>query len=173
MATVSDVQIALTNEARRTELKTKLAGLQGAMDATASVVSRLSMLNNDTAIQFNAAQAELAALEVGAGPGITADFGPKSVITQFLETEREVAKAACVAYIKANPSCTESAAATAWDQAAAANNASTINMSVQSGLAMGRLYARNLAAQGLAPDSTWGSFRAWVIATPTDVIMAV
>lgn len=173
MTTTSDIQTVFANEARRTGLKTKLAGLQGAMDATASVVSRLSMLNNDTAIQFSAAQAELTALEADAGPGITADFGPKSIVTQFLESEREAAKIAAISYIKANPNCSETDAAAAWDAAATAHNVSTINMPTCSGLAMGKLYALNLCSQGLTTDATWESFRAWVIVTPTADILAV
>lgn len=173
MTTVTDIQTALANEARRTELKTKLANLQGTQDATASIIARLSTLNSDSQQQYNSANAELVALNAGAGPGITADFGPKSNVTQFLETEREAAKTASITFIQGNPACTEAEAAAAWDTAATATNAATINMPVQSGLAMGRLYQLNLYSTGLILAPTWENFRAWVIATPAAIILAI
>lgn len=171
MITTADIQTALANEARRTELRLRIATLAGGMDATSSAVQRLSALNGDSTRSMDAAQTMLTALEAGAGPGITVDFGWKSKITQFQEVEREAAKVSCIDFIKANPTCTEAAAAAAWNTGAAASSA--LNIVTQDGLAMGRLYRFNLfTSNGIAAD-TWDTFRAWVIATPRASILAL
>lgn len=171
MATQYEIQTALANEARRLELKTKAATLKGSIDATGVAVARLSTLNADAMRQHESVLAELTVLEAGSGPGITADFGQKSTVTQFLEAERLAAKTACIAFVKANPECTEAEAADAWDQAAISAHP-YIDVAVQSGLAMGRLYAFNLAAAHMIPEATWENQRAWIITTPTEEILA-
>lgn len=169
--TTQEIQTALANEARRSELRLRLATLRGSMAATASVVQRLSGLNSDAAVSLADAAAELAALEAGAGPGITAEFGAKSMITQYQEVEREAAKSACIDFIQANPECAEEDAAAAWDAGAVAS--SPLGIVTQSGLAMGRLYRFNLASQGGLPSDTWAAFRAWVVTTPKETIMGL
>lgn len=163
MAT-TDVQTALANEARRQELRQKIAGLVGSMNATASAVQRLNSVNSDSQISLSAAQDELAALEAGAGPGITADFGPKSIITQMVETERFAAKDAAIDYIKANPTCSEADAAAAWNNAALASHPEFTQV-IQDGLVMSALYRVNLVKANLIPDNTWESHRAFIINT--------
>lgn len=170
MTSQVDIQTALANEARRQELKTKAATLRGSMMATAQAVSRLSTLNSDAERQLTAVVGELTALEAGAGPGITADFGTKSSVTQFLETERLAAKEASIDFVKANPACTEAETADVWDEAAIAAHPE-VPYAAQGGLAMGRLYQINLFVAGLTAEASWDAQRAWILQTPRELIL--
>jgi hypothetical protein len=167
--TTLDIQAVLANEARRQELRQKIAGLQGSMNATASAVQRLNSVNSDAQIALAAAQDELISLETGAGPGITADFGPKSIITQLVETERFAAKDASIDFIKANPNCTEEEAAEAWNTAALASHPEFPKV-IQDALVMSALYRVNLLKANLIPDDTWESHRAFILNTDKTVI---
>jgi hypothetical protein len=166
---VTDVQTALANEARRQELRQKIAGLQGSMNATASLVQRLNSVNSDAQISLGAAQDELAALEAGAGPGITADYGPKSIITQLVESERFAAKSAAIDFIKANPECSEDDAANAWNAAALASHPD-FPLVIQDALTLSKLYKANLVKANLIPDDTWESYRTFIVNTDKTVI---
>jgi hypothetical protein len=172
MTTTADIQVALANEARRQEKRLKIAALQGAMNATASAVQKLNSVNSDAQIMLGEAQAELAALEAGAGPGITADFGPKSVVTQLVESERFAAKDAVIAFVKANPECTEEDAAAQWDTAALASHPE-FPLVIQDARAMSKLYRSHLLAGGLITDDSWEAQRQWILTTSTDVIQAL
>lgn len=165
-----EIQTALANEARRQELKSKVANLRGAMSATASAVQRLSTLNSDAQVQLDRATTELTALEAGAGPGITADFGTKSSVTRFLEVERLAAKEAAIDFVKANPECTEVETAAVWD-AAAIGSHPLLPFAIQGGLAMGRLYQLNLVTVGLTAEASWDAQRAWILQTPRELIL--
>jgi hypothetical protein len=171
MTTQAEIQTALANEARRTELRLRIANLMGGMDATSAAVQRLSSLNSDATRSLSDAQSMLTALEAGAGPGVTADFGEKSKITQFQEAERESAKNVCIEFIKANPKCSEVEAAAAWDKGASAS--SQLGIVTQTGLGMGRLYRYNLHAAGLIQADAWEEFRGWVVATPASAILGM
>lgn len=171
MPTNMEIQEVLSNEARRQELRLRISSLQGSVNAINQLVSRELNETTEKSIQINTARAALVLLETGAGVGITADFGPKSIVTQLLENERMVAKAAVIDFIKANANCTELEASNAWDLAAAASHAS-VPLPLQNGAAMGMLYRQNLFAALLIPASTWEAQRAWIIATPKAVIMA-
>lgn len=164
-----DIQTALANESRRQELRQRIANLQGSMNATASVVQRLNSVNSDAQISLQASQDELIALESGAGPGVTADYGPKSIITQMVETERFAAKDAVIDYIKANPECSEADAVTAWDTAALASHPEFPQV-VQPALVMSALYRANLLKANLIPDDTWESHRAFILNTAKTLI---
>lgn len=172
MATTEEIQTALANEARRQELRAKIANLQGSIDATSSVVQRLNSVNSDAQVSLSDAQSQLATLEAGAGPGVTADYGPKSVITQLVESEREAAKSAAIDYVKANQTCAEADAAKAWDDAALASH-TDFTMVIQTGAVMLPLYRANMAKAAVIPDSTWESQRTWVINTDKAAIMAM
>jgi hypothetical protein len=167
--TNTDVQTALANEARRQELRQRIAGLQGSMNATASLVQRLNSVNSDAQISLASAQDELIALEAGAGPGITADYGPKSIITQLVESERFAAKSAAIDFIKANPECTEEEAAQAWNDAAIASHPD-FPLVIQDAITLSTLYKANLLKANLITDDTWESYRAFVINTAKNVI---
>jgi hypothetical protein len=172
MTTIVDIQMALANEARRQEKRLKIASLQGAMNATASAIQKLNSVNNDAQIMLSEAQAELAALEAGAGPGITADYGPKSIITQLVESERCGAKDAVIDFVKANPECTEEEAAEQWKIAALASHPD-FPLVIQDALAMSKLYRMNLLAAGLITENTWEAQRQWILVTSMDVINAL
>ena len=166
---ITDVQTALANEARRQELKQQIAGLQGSMNATASAVQKLNSVNSDNAIALAHAQAELSALDQGAGPGITADFGPKSTVTQLIEVERFAAKDAVIDYVKANPTCSENDADNAWRAAAMASHPE-FPMVIPDGLVMSQLYRANLLKAGLIGEDSWAAHRQWMLNNPKDVI---
>jgi hypothetical protein len=142
------------------------------MDATASVMSRLVSVNNDAQITLDEKRAELASLEAGGGLGVTDSYGPKSQITQLIEAEREAAKSAAIDYVKANPECTEDAAAQAWDDAALAAHPDFAHV-IQGGAVMIALYRANMLKTNppKLPDDTWESQRAWVLATDKAEIM--
>lgn len=75
----------LANEARRRELQQKVARLQGTLEHGASLATMISTTNGDTQRMLQQAQAELAALEAGAGPGITDDFGhTQDILAAFI-----------------------------------------------------------------------------------------
>jgi hypothetical protein len=164
-----DIQTALANEARRQELRSSIAELKGRMDATASAVQRLNSVNSDSQIALTEKQAELAALEAGAGPGITADYGPKSTITQLIEKERFAAKSATIDFVKANPACTEADAAAAWNQAALASHPEFASV-IQDGMIMSALYRGNMVAAGLITENTWEAHRQFILNTPVDTL---
>jgi hypothetical protein len=169
MTTATDIQTAFANEARRQEKRLKIAALQGAMNATASAVQKLNSVNSDAQIMLAQAQAELSALEAGAGPGITADYGPKSIVTQMVEIERFASKDAVIAFVKANPDCSEEEALAQWDAAALASHPD-FPMVIQSGAAMAALYRANLLKARLITENTWEAHRQWILVTPTEVI---
>jgi hypothetical protein len=168
MAT-TDVQTALANEARLQGLRQKIANLKGAVDATAGAVQRLNSINSDSLIALQAAQAELSALETDSGPGVTADFGPKSIITQLVEAERFAAKDAAIDYVKANPTCTEDEAAQAWNAAALASH-TDFAFVIQDAIIMSKVYRANLLKANLIPDDTWESYRTFIVNTDKSVI---
>ncbi len=173
MAT-TEVQTAMANEARRRELEIKLAMLQGGIAATAQCQDRLTTLNSDSARQAQSVQGQLDALKLGAGPGITDDFGWKSNITQLLESERAASKSAAIDYIVANPECSEEDAIKAWNQAGIAFHSEIVlSEPMQSGRSLGLIYRQNLFNSGRIQENTWGAHRAWILATPKDIIMGL
>lgn len=169
MATTEEQMGWMANEARRQELRQKIAGLKGTIDATASAVQKLNSVNSDNQILLTESQSELAALEAGAGPGITADFGPKSIVTQLIEQERFAAKSAAIDFIKSNPQCTEDEAAEVWNTAAL-NSHPDFPQVIQGALIMSALYRANLVKANLIPDNTWESHRTFIVNTAKDVI---
>jgi hypothetical protein len=170
--TTLDVNTVLANQARLYQLLQKAAKLQGAADATASISQRLNSVNSDTLIELGEVQAEIQALQLGAGPGITADFGPKSVITQLVEAERFAAKDAAIVFVQANPTCSEADAAAAWNAAALASHPDFEHV-IQDGLVMSALYRANLLKAGLIPDDTWESHRAFILNTAKATLEAM
>lgn len=172
MTTPADIQTALANEARRSELRQKIASLRGGVDATASLLQRISSLNTDQQMQLQDAVSTLAAFEAGAGPGVTDDFGPKSSVTQMIESERFAAMSAVITFVQANPACSEDDAAAQWATAGLASHPS-FPMLIQDGQVISALYRANLLAEGVIAENTWAAFRDWVAATPSNIIMAM
>jgi hypothetical protein len=162
----------VANEARRNEARREVAREEGAVDATARLATEVSKENLSAGTRLAAARARLAALEA-AGPGVTDDFGPYSTIDQAMQTERYAGKAAAIEYVKANPACTEADAVLAYQAAAIAARPPDRQYLLQMPDGLLREY-RELAAQlGLTPDATWESFRALLVATPADELMAM
>lgn len=163
----------LTNEARRQELRAKIALLKGQMQATSSLSTALTGMNGDAAQRLSSAQGELAALEQGAGPGVTGDFGPFSATDQALRAERFAGKAAWVDYVKANPACIEADALPAYTAAALKARPADRQWLLHDATALRQEYSASLVRAGLIPDTTWASWRAWILATPRDVILGL
>jgi hypothetical protein len=172
MTQLSDIQAALANEARRTELRLKINGLKGQIKASAVAMDRISSINSDASVSLQNAQSELSALETGAGPGITDNFGEKSSITQMLELERAAAKSSTIDYVKANPTCSQSEAAQAWDSGALSSHP-TFPIVLQPALPFSNLYQAQLVALGYIQSATWENQRAWIVATTKDNIMSI
>lgn len=168
----TDIQMALANEARRSELRQKVASLRGGMDATASLLSRISSLNNDQQIQLTETLATLASFESGAGPGVTSDFGRKSTITQMVEAERFAAKAAVVDLVKLNPATTEDEAGVEWNRAGIETHPD-FPFILQDAKTFSALYRVNLMAAGIIEQNTWEAQRDWICATPKEEILAM
>lgn len=95
--------------------------------------------------------------------------GIYSSVDQVLRSERFAGKAASVDYIKANPTCAEADAIAAWDAAGLA--ATGLPVLLQNTANLAAVYRANLHAQGLTPDASWESQRAWIIATDRTVIL--
>lgn len=169
--TAQDIQTALANEARRASLTAKSTQLQGVIDTTDAISNTINSLKYNAQQQKAGIDATLVSIVSANGPGITADFGPKSTIDQFLEAERVAAKSATIDFIKATPACTEQQAADTWNQAALASHPD-LDRVVQDGLAISKLYQRSLASKLLIITPTWEAQRDWIINTPKDVIMA-
>lgn len=162
-------QTALANEVRRQAASLKVESIKGQMQALGNAAQVLSSLSQDAAKQYAVANQELAALQTGAGPGLTADFGQYSSIDQLLRAERYAGKSACVDTCKADPQISEADAVAAWRAGGIA--ATGLPELVQDPEALGRIYRKNLHAAGLTPDETWESQRAWIVATPKEQIL--
>jgi hypothetical protein len=88
-------------------------------------------------------------------------FGEFSGVDELLRAERFAGKAAAVDYVKANPGCTEAQAISAWNAAAIATTG--LPAPIQDAALLGQLYRLNLRRQGIIPDATWESQRAWIL----------
>lgn len=158
-------QTALANEVRRQTAQTKVAKLQGAIDAQASLASIISTMGNDANRQLQSAQAELTAILSGAGPGITSNFGIKSQITQRAEAERLVGIGALIDAIKATPTLTPAAAQTAWVNAV---KAAITTPPIEDPVGVVS------AIMAIAGNADWNAFLAMVIAgNKVDLMAAV
>jgi hypothetical protein len=72
------ITTALANEARRNELRCRVNQIQGEVTTGANLATIISSTVGDAQRRLDAAKASLAALESGAGPGLTDDFGYKA-----------------------------------------------------------------------------------------------
>jgi hypothetical protein len=166
-------QTYLTNDARRQELRIKIAKLKGEMIASSSLSQSIASLNNDAQTALSAAQSELATLEAGGGPGATSDFGPYSTTDQALQNERTTGKSALIDYIKLNTACLEADAIAQWKTAALKGRPVDRQWLLHDPQALRYEYSANLVALKYVVDNTWASFRAWVVATAKTDIMGL
>jgi hypothetical protein len=96
-------------------------------------------------------------------------IGEFSSVDQLLRQERFAGKSASVDYIKANPTCAEADAISAWTAAGiAATGLQSLIVPAENYAA---IYRANLAKAGLTPDTTWESQRSWIVATDKAIIM--
>lgn len=163
---------ALANEARRQELKTKEANLQGNADALASLAALLSQTLGDVQRRLVSVRAERAAQEAGAGPGITGAFGLRTDVDNFATEERTVGQAAAIDFIKANPDCPAEDAIGAWVAGVAAWLPEGA-LPTHSPAGLLALYTQVLLAGGRIPEGTWDHFRAFVAVTPRETLLGL
>lgn len=162
----------LSNEARRNELKRKIAAIEQELKDVSTYAALFSQTNVDAQRRLTSATAELSALESGAGPGITADFGPKSTVTQACEAERAAGKSATIDYIKANPACTQEDALAAYRTAALATRPAERPWLLCDPASLLSEYMANLVPDKIA-EATWAAFAAFVVATDKDALLAL
>ncbi len=167
------ISTALANEARRQELRLKVAALSGQQAANASLASSLSVQASDLEQRLASAKAQLATLEQGAGPGITDDFGEYSTLEQAMRVERFAGKAACIDYVKANPTCAEADALAAYKTAALAARPADRQWLLIDPSSLRQEYSASLVKLGLIPDTTWASWAAWIVATDKATILGL
>ena len=116
----------------------------------------------------NKAADDLLALASGDASALPEVIEPSS-IDSVLRTERFAGKAACVDYVKANPTCSEADAITAWTTAGEA--ATGLPFLLQDAGNLAKVYQANLLKSGATTAATWEAQRGWLIATPKDVVM--
>jgi hypothetical protein len=163
---MSEVHTILANEARKTEIRQKIARFRGVLETTSSVINKLSSVNDDTTISLNRAIDELAALEMGSGPGVTDTYGPKSKLTLLLDRERLAAKEAVYELVQKNPKCTEAEAVMAWDRAAISTHKDLFEYPLQSGSVFLRVYRTLLVKMAQIREDSWEAQRQWLAKTP-------
>lgn len=164
-------QSALANEVRRQSAALQVHGLRGQMQALASAAQVISSLSQDAAKSYAAANQEMAALQLGAGPGLTGEFGPYSAIDQLLRKERFAGKSASIDAIQANPEISQADAEVAWVVAARAATGLE-RLGVEPGF-YGAIYRKQLHAAGRIAEPTWEAQRAWIVATDKAEIMGI
>lgn len=171
MATTQEL---LALEAKVRDARLKAAGTAAAKKAMKAVMDDLvGLMAKNQAVQSRLeqddaqAQANLSALtDVSA----IDNYGAKSIVDTFLFNERTAAKSAAVDYVKANPECTQFEAEVAWDQGGLASHPG-LDVVCQPGASMSILYRGNLLAGGYITENTWEAHRAWIVATPKEIIM--
>lgn len=79
MNSLTSEQLAtLANETRRQNTALQAEGLKGQLQALSTAAQVIGSLSQDAGMLLATANQQLAALSIGAGPGITSDFGPKA-----------------------------------------------------------------------------------------------
>jgi len=167
------ITTALANEARRQELRTKVATLAGQQTSNAALAQSLATQNSDLGQRLADARAQLAALEAGAGPGVTDDFGAYSTLEQAMRIERFAGKAAAVDFLKANPEAAEADTEAVYKTAALAARPADRKWLLQDPTALRQEYAYQLMALNMIPDVSWESWRAWIVATDRETILGL
>jgi len=171
MALDTATQSALANEVRRQAAALHVHGLRGQMQALSSAAQVISSLSQDVAKSYAAANQEMTALQLGAGPGLTGEFGQYSAIDQILRAERFAGKSASIDAIKADPTISLADAEAAWTVAALAATGLG-HLGVEPGF-YGALYRHQLHTAGRIQEATWEAQRAWIVATDKAEIMGI
>ncbi len=171
MALDQNTQTALAQEVRRQQAALRVESIKGQMTALGNAAQVIGSLSQDAGRQYVSAHQELAALQIGAGPGLTSEFGQYSTIDQLLRAERFAGKAASIDAIKANPQISEADAEAAWTTAALAETGRPALVVPVASYSV--LYRANLLAAGLIPVATYEAQRAWIVATDKDAILGI
>lgn len=171
MALDTSTQSALANEVRRQAAALRVESIRGQMAALGNAAQVIGSLSQDAGKQYAAANQELAALQIGAGPGLTSEFGQYSTIDQLLRAERFAGKSASVDAIKANPQISEADAEAAWT--AAAKAATGLDHLMVTPGSYSAIYRQQLQAAGKIADATYEAQRAWILATSKEEIMGL
>ena len=141
----------------------------GSLRALEGRLADLSQAAAEAASTYFAKKKAREDAEAITGSVVTDGFGPYSSIDTLLRKERFAGKGASIDFIKANPECLEEEAEAAWTTAAlAATGLPALVVQVRSYSA---LYRENLVKAGLIDEPTYEAQRAWIIATPKEVIM--
>lgn len=166
----------LEAESRLRVAQINVAGARQHYSTLTTVKTKVDQLSLDlAALQVAASQAQTQAeadhdAAVLGNPSVLPALTIASTVDDLLRKERFAGKAASVDFIKANPACTEAEAEAAWSTAALlATGRPALVVPVGN---YASLYRENLLALGLVADLTHEAQRAWIIATPTAVIMS-
>ena len=153
----ADFQTSALNLAQAQSRLKAITDVKGALDAAVAAVGTFQA----TAAQdFAAAQSAMGTLALPLSVGVL------SVIDTRSQAERAAGKAAAIAYIKANPTCTEADAITAWVSGAQPTIPAGMVHPLNDPAGLLEAYIANAHAAGATPDTTWASFAAFVVATP-------
>ena len=169
----TDIQTALANEARLNAQRRLVASLEGQAASSAMLAQAVSNANSDANRQLADARTQLATLEAGGGPGVTDTFGEYSTLEQAMRAERFAGKAASIDFVKANPACSEADAEVAYRAAALAARPADRQWLLIDPASLRQEYTATLKAANMIPDTTWESWRAWIIATDKAVILGL
>lgn len=169
MALSNEQRIALANEARAQALAVKIAGLKGQQDATSLISRMLSSQSSDAAQRIQLAQTELDALKLNAGPGVTDEYGERSVVDNAATAERTAGQIAVAMAIKQSAGAvTQDEALMMWETAALATRPAERQWLLNNPTNVLREYLANLVDRGAIPEATWEAMVAWVVATPIE-----
>lgn len=121
----------------------------------------------------SAAAAALQQAQAAMGSASPTTIGTLSVIDTRSQTERQAGKGAAIDYIKANPSCAEADAITAWETGAKATLPAGLTNLLNNPAGLLEAYIANALAMGATKDNTWASFAALVVATDKTALLAM
>lgn len=144
--------------------QSRLGALTDAKNAHDAAGATIGALQAKGAQDYAAAQAAMGTLALPLTVGVL------SVIDTRAQAERAAGKAAAIAYIKANPTCTEADAITAWVSGAQPTIPAGMVHPLNDPAGLLEAYIANAHAAGATPDTTWASFAAFVVATDQTVL---
>lgn len=154
---MADFQTAALNLA---QAQARLKGLTEAKSAHDAAGASIGTLQAQAAQDYAAAQSAMGTLALPLTVGVL------SVIDTRAQAERAAGKAAATSFIKANPTCTEADAITAWVSGAQPTIPAGMVHPLNDPAGLLEAYIANAHAAGATPDTTWASFAAFIVATP-------
>jgi hypothetical protein len=170
MALSDEQKNALANESRARAVETKLATVRGNLEVIGSISRLLSLQSSDAQIRMEALLTESSGLRNAAGPGLTDDFGERSIIDNAASTERNEGVTATLTAIRNNPSITVEQAIAAYTSAAMATRPSDRQWLLMSPQSLLNEYIANLVTRGSITEPTFAAMVQWVLTTPSDKV---